>query len=114
MSDRKPPFSKTSEGYQRLLQLFDDGTIGAETAPKLAFQLDPIFDQYNLSAFRAGLNKIKTERNMHLRQPTPGNQPSDTGKQEKLKTLCLILYYAISAHHKIATYHIVFVLLLQP
>jgi hypothetical protein len=62
-----PPFSKGSEGYTRLTQLIENGTVGAETAPKAAYSLDPIFKDYNLSAFRAGLNKLKSEMGMMLR-----------------------------------------------
>jgi hypothetical protein len=64
---KPPPFAKGSEGFNRLKELVDDGTIGAETAPKTAYSLDPIFSQYNLSAFRAGLNKLKSENGMMLR-----------------------------------------------
>jgi hypothetical protein len=74
-SGKPPPFAKGCEGFARLRELIENGTIGAETAPKTAYSLDPLFGQYNLSAFRAGLNKIKSEMGLMLR--STNEQPGE-------------------------------------
>ena len=68
MSGKKPPFSKNSEAYKRMIEMLESGEIGPETPPKEAHNMDPIFvANTELAQFRAGLNKAKTERGLMLR-----------------------------------------------
>ncbi len=58
-----------------MTEMIDSGEIDGDTPPKVAYGKDPIFLQYSLTAFWAGLNKAKTERGMFLRPPAATGIP---------------------------------------
>ena len=72
MATKFPPFSKDSDGYKKMCELLDDGTIDPYMQPKLAYRQDPVFRNYKPDAFRAGLNKEKAKQNMMMRDPQEG------------------------------------------
>ena len=67
--EKNPPFSKKSDGYKKMVELFDSGVITSDMPPKVAYAKDNVFLKYKPDAFRAGLNKYKTEKGFHLRGP---------------------------------------------
>ena len=79
-ADSYPPFSKKSKGYLKMVELFDNGVITADMPPKVAYQTDPLFLKYKTDAFRAGLNKYKTEKGFHLQNPSTGKDDDKEGK----------------------------------
>ena len=70
--DSYPPFSKKSDGYKRMVELFEEGKTTSDMPPKVAYGKDTIFLKYKVEAFRAGLNKYKTEKGFHLQNPQTG------------------------------------------
>ena len=67
MSTRNPPFLKSSEAYQKMVELFADGHIDPSDPPRVAYGKHPLFRQYSLASFRAQLNKYKVQNNMMIR-----------------------------------------------
>jgi hypothetical protein len=65
--NRQPPFLKSSEAYQKMVELFDSGLIDPSDPPRVAYVKHPLFRQYSLASFRAQLNKYKVQNNMMIR-----------------------------------------------
>ena len=67
-----PPnrFTKATEAYKIMEGLFDDGTVGPDTAPGDLYkgQYSKIFQQYSDSVFRTHFNKMKAEKGVLLRK----------------------------------------------
>jgi hypothetical protein len=69
-SDRKPSgdrWNRDSEAGKLLKQLLENGDIDPTDPPKLVYDSYPIFQQYDLSKFRAALNKMKAEMGCNVR-----------------------------------------------
>ena len=51
------PFMKKCNGYKRMVELLEEGTIVPDMAPWDAYRTDPIFLQYSEVAFKSQLKK---------------------------------------------------------
>jgi hypothetical protein len=68
MATRQAPFLKSSEAYQKMVELFENGQIDPSEPPRVAYTKHPLFRQYSLQSFRAQLNKYKVQNNMMIRK----------------------------------------------
>ena len=55
------PFMRKCEGYKRMVELLEEGTIVPDMAPCDAYQTDPIFLQYSKVAFKSQLKNGKMQ-----------------------------------------------------
>ena len=81
------PFLRTTEAYQKMVEMFDNGLIDPADPPRVAYVKHPLFRQYSLASFRAQLNKYKVQNNMMIR-----GQPSDPPQDGKYNML-MRLYF---------------------
>ena len=56
------PFTKKCEGYKRMVEKLEDGSISPDMAPKEAYRSNPLFFQYFETAFK---NQLKNWKNEH-------------------------------------------------
>ena len=63
----RPKFTKTCEAYLKMVEMLDSGEIDPGESPRLAYQKHPLFQQYDLPVFRAGLNKYKATTGYYTR-----------------------------------------------
>lgn len=67
-TDRKSDrWNRDSEAGKLLRQLLENGEVDASDPPKIVWESYPIFQQYDLSKFRAALNKMKAELGCNIR-----------------------------------------------
>jgi hypothetical protein len=62
-------WSSTSQAAKLLRSGLENGDIDPSLAPNILHKCNPIFQKYDLTRFRAGLNKIKANLGMHVRKP---------------------------------------------
>ena len=86
-TNRQPPFNKSSDAYQKMVAMFENGQIDPSDPPRVAYVKHALFRQYSLASFRAQLNKYKVQNNMMIR-----GQPSDPPQDGKYNML-MRLYF---------------------
>jgi hypothetical protein len=83
LSDRKGfKWSKDSEAAKLLRSGLENGDIDPNDSPKAIWESCPVFQQYDLPKFRAGLNKVRTELGLMVRKKSGSEQGGgdDDGK----------------------------------
>ena len=65
---QEKPFRQDSEAYKKMVAQLEDGTIDPMDKPKSVWLSDPMFQEYDLKNFRAGLNKYKMNNKMMVRK----------------------------------------------
>ena len=63
------PFTKKCEGYKRMVEKLENGTIPPDMPPKEAYRSDPLFFQYSETAFKNQLKNWKNENGVGNRRP---------------------------------------------
>ena len=90
MAPGSVPFTKKCEGYKRMVEKLENGTIPPDMPPKEAYRLDPLFFQYSETAFKNQLKNWKNENGVgNRRQSIPTCGGGATGK------LIVVLLYLI-------------------
>ena len=63
------PFTKKCEGYKRMVEKLENGTIPPDMAPKEAYRSNPLFFQYSETAFKNQLKNWKNENGVGGHRP---------------------------------------------
>jgi hypothetical protein len=65
-----PPFSKSCDGYRKMVEMLASGEIDPADSSKVAWGKHHLFQGHKLESFRAALNKYKTVHGMMIRLPS--------------------------------------------
>ena len=76
-------WEKNSDAAKLLKSGLENGDIDPQLPPKQIWESCPIFQQYELTRFRAALNKMKAEIGLHLRKANAANNNNGVESEEK-------------------------------
>ena len=81
MAPGSVPFTKKCEGYKRMVEKLENGTIPPDMPPKEAYRSDLLFFQYSETAFKNQLKNWKNENGVgNWRPAIPTCGGGATGK----------------------------------
>ena len=107
MAPGSVPFTKKCEGYKRMVEKLENGTIPPDMPPKEAYRSDPLFFQYSETAFKNQLKNWKNENGVGNRRPTLSTCGGGGGGNRKVDCGVLILDALLLKIKTVATNFIV-------